>query len=125
MGYLTHYQLSWTQSQSSNPLTIPCEACNGSGKILIPDPVKNFVENRPFIYNHTEPIASSLDEAVKWYEHEDDMKRLSFQFPDTLFRLSGEGEEPGDIWVKYFKDGKMQAMKAEIKFADFNEADLT
>lgn len=56
-------------------------------------------------------FAGVLEEACKWYDHENDMKALSRKYPEVLFTLRGEGEDAGDVWVKYFKGGKMQAEK--------------
>lgn len=61
---------------------------------------------------------------TKWYEHEEHMKAISKQYPDVIFQLNGEGEESGDIWVKYFVNGKMQVAEAKITFDDFNEKKL-
>jgi len=59
-------------------------------------------------------------DSCKWYGHEEDMKELSTRFPDFLFTLSGEGEESGDIWTKYFLGGKMQVAKAVIVVPEFD-----
>ena len=42
----------------------------------------------------------------KWYTCEDDMIALSAKWPDYLFRVYGEGEEQGDVWVYFFKAGE-------------------
>jgi hypothetical protein len=52
----------------------------------------------------------------KWYDHEDDMKEIAKQFPSILFELHGEGEENGDLWVKYFKGDKFQHCPAKITY---------
>ena len=67
----------------------------------------------------------STYDACKWYEHEEDMRKISLEHPGVLFFLSGEGEEAGDIWKKYFMDGKMQVAHAQIKFAKFDPKKLT
>ena len=61
----------------------------------------------------------------KWYAHEEDMRQLSRRFPDLLFTLSGKGEENEDIWVKYFKAGRMQVSHAKITFDEFDEHKLS
>jgi len=61
---------------------------------------------------------------TKWYEHENDMKAISKEYPDVILKLEGEGEESGDIWVKYFVNGKMQTAAAKITFDDFDEKKL-
>jgi len=60
------------------------------------------------------------EESCKWYSHQDELKRFSLLHPEALFKLSGEGEESGDIWHEYYQDGKMQLCKAQIVFADFD-----
>lgn len=121
MGYLTSYKLDWQGVVSA---IRPCPHCDGKGTIPVDDIVYDFVKNEPFLYGGTEPIAPSLEDSCKWYEHEEDMKQLSLKFPDVLFTLRGEGEESGDVWVKYFKEGKMQISKAEIKLEPFDAAKL-
>jgi hypothetical protein len=59
----------------------------------------------------------------KWYDHEGEMQSFSRKFPDVLFTLTGYGEDIADkqdIWVKYFKGGKMQHYKAKIFFPSFD-----
>lgn len=68
-------------------------------------------------------INREIDE-WKWYDHEDDMRRISKAHGDLLFTLRGEGETSGDLWVKYFKGGKLQAEKLEVKFPPFDESKL-
>lgn len=63
-------------------------------------------------------------ESRKWYEHESDMRDLSLEFPDMLFTLEGEGDEAGDLWIKYFKNGKIQKAYARIEYDEFDESKL-
>lgn len=65
-----------------------------------------------------------FNQEVKWYEHEADMKQLSKEYPDIAFTLDGEGEESGDVWRAYFKDGKMALHRAIIKFPEYNPDNL-
>lgn len=63
-------------------------------------------------------------ERCKWYEHDEDMIKLSLQFPETVFCLYGEGEESGDLWYKYYKNGKKQICEAKITFDEYDESQL-
>lgn len=63
-------------------------------------------------------------DTCKWYEHESDMKKVSEFVEDVLFELKGIGEESDDMWIKYFKNGKMQTCKAKIVYESFEETQL-
>lgn len=63
-------------------------------------------------------------QSCKWYDHEKDMRRLSVMFPDVTFELCGEGEEQGDSWKEYYRNGKMQRCQATITFPPFDESKL-
>lgn len=54
------------------------------------------------------------EDPCKWYEWREDMTKLSHQFPDVLIIIDGEGEESGDIWRAYVKNGKVIQKQAEI-----------
>ena len=64
------------------------------------------------------------NDSCKWYDHQKHMITLSKMYPEVIFKLEGEGEESEDLWIKYFKNGKMQVCKAEITFEKFDESKL-
>ena len=64
------------------------------------------------------------EEWNKWYEHDEEMLELSKHFPNVVFCLDGEGEENGDIWRTYYKNGKKQYCPAKIIFDDYDERKL-
>lgn len=51
--------------------------------------------------------------AIKWYAHEADCLQVSREFPGITIRLYGEGEEQGDVYVKFFKNGMMEVHKPD------------
>lgn len=67
---------------------------------------------------------SLFDEPIKWYDHAEDLKYFSKKYPQTVFALFGEGDESGDLWVKYFKNGKMQYGEVEIIYPEYDENEL-
>jgi hypothetical protein len=52
------------------------------------------------------------------------MRKVSKHYPDLVFKLSGEGEESGDVWVEYYKNGKMQRCSTKITFDEYDESKL-
>lgn len=79
--------------------------------------------------DYEEVVSEQVDynpfsDETKWYSFEKDMKEVSRQHPKVVFELSGEGEEAGDLWKAYFKDGKMQMCKARIEYDNFDEAQM-
>lgn len=60
----------------------------------------------------------------KWYDFDDDMRKLSELFPDKLFRVDGQGEDLDDIWRTYWKNGKVQESKRTVLYEPFDESKL-
>lgn len=59
-------------------------------------------------------------DSVKWYKHEADTLELSVKYPDITFQLNGEGEDQGDVWRKYFRNGKVVSVYAQITFPELD-----
>lgn len=104
MGYYTEYSL----------------AVSGKDELDIIDDLRKRYESAAFAFDED----GAPQDSCKWYDHETDMKYFSSLHPDLLFTLTGDGEESGDIWVKYFKNGKMQLCKAKIVLDPFDESQL-
>ncbi len=51
------------------------------------------------------------------------MIAVSSAHPKVLFQLDGIGED-GDIWRKYFKNGKVHRANVEIVIEPFDEDEL-
>ena len=88
MGYYTRYSLR----QLSNPVSDETLAV-----LIAGDESANYA---------LEPDGDSRD-ADKWYEHEASLRAWSSQFPNTVFCLHAEGEDPDGIWDKYFLEGRL------------------
>ena len=64
-------------------------------------------------YYHLE----SLDfETQQWYEHEKNMLEISKLYPDTVFRLEGDGEDRDDRWISYYCNGDSAESRATIVY---------
>lgn len=79
-------------------------------------------ELREFSEEASYAIADNGDTGgqCKWYRHRDEMVAFSKLHPNELFKLSGEGEQAGDIWDEYYKNGKIQICNAVITKPNFN-----
>ena len=108
MGYYTRYTLSLVG------------AANPDDELRIIHQLREWNEYA----EHAFSDAGSQSSEVKWYDHEDDLLDFSRRFPQVTFKLSGRGEENGDIWDKYFRNGKMQTCRAEIRKPDFDPSKL-
>lgn len=68
-------------------------------------------------------LSEFFDEGVlydmKWYDHIEDMVKVSLANPNQEFMTSGVGEENGDQWKCIFLNGKYKKAKAEIVFKGF------
>lgn len=122
MGYMTQYRVRVIEGDQD--CEMPCRHCKGTGKVRM-----TVLEAIEEVYKETESElafihAMAEGEPTKWYDHEKDMLSVSREWPDRVFRLDGEGKESGDIWVKFFKDGQVQMVKAEIKLGDFDSSKL-
>lgn len=113
MGYYTQYSL---EIEYFNP-----------PKNINSDELKTLVNQvLPLIESELSEISGYdvhlFEDTLKWYDHEEDTKKISKKYPDFLFKLKGHGEEAGDVWLKYFLNGKMQ--KAKITFEEFDPQKL-
>lgn len=138
MGYYTNYELSYDLPQDDQSETTKkfIEDCRKK-RVSIPTELrvtfdenlsleveleKVFDEDTPSGYGPWKYFVNGGADQCKWYDHDVDMKWLSEKFPRVLFTLKGEGEESGDIWIKYYKGGKCQECRAEIVFPEYDEA---
>lgn len=87
------------------------------------DILGEIIDNDPDTFYGIDTNGESID-SVKWYSHQKDMKEVSKQFPELVFKLSGEGEEAGDIWIEYYKNGKIQECPAKITYDEYDESKL-
>lgn len=75
------------------------------------------------------PLAELIGfDTKKWYDHYDEMRALSKEFPSLYFELEGFGEELDDVWREYFHNGEAMHSDAKIIYdvpewfeGDYNE----
>lgn len=65
-----------------------------------------------------------FDDVHKWYDMEDDLILYSKTQPEILFKVSGFGEENGDQWVHYFKNGESVKIVSEITTRELNATEI-
>ena len=134
MGYMTQYVIEWEQLEGER-LVPSCthlnpdnaKFCNECGRAVKNISYDDFIVI--FLGEHTDEYYGIVPfddyaEPCKWYDHQEKMVVLSKKFPTVLFTLSGEGEESGDLWVKYFFNGKCQIEKAKVTYNKFDRSKL-
>jgi hypothetical protein len=116
MGYYTRYDLSWVLTEQwtppahEHPATKGDAYCRACGRPVIPDVERLIREKLGEVADYA--LDGENRERIKWYEHEEDMLKLSLSLNGIVFRLYGYGEEHGDEWVKFFLNGKKQIHEA-------------
>lgn len=128
MGYYTQYRLDIYRDDrnkelKANPKEIGADPYGEEDWDDENDPIavlRGFSDDAAYAIDEN----GDTSEGTKWYSHDEDLIKLSKKFPEIVFRLHGEGEEPGDLWDKYYKNGKTQFCKAKIVFDDFDEDEL-
>lgn len=120
MGYYTHYELTWDPSQTVRK---KCPTCL-EDTLLTDEVFETMKKIFPMPIGDAEDIDAAFEEPLKWYSHENNMRELSKEFPGVVFTLKGEGEEAGDYWIKYFRNGMMQHEALDLKLPEFDEEKL-
>lgn len=87
MGYYTTYTLQ-IHKDPDNQLK---DIMDKFGDIITPDLLEGYED--------------------KWYDCEEDMTKISKEYPKVLFEIQGIGEETFDIWSCYFCNGKSHYRK--------------
>ena len=105
MGYATNYNMTVRHVKDEEEYKALLDTLDSYGIIRYALDSGDLCGNEAYF--------SSYD-SVKWYEHEEDMKEISRLFPDMVFQLTGDGEDTGDIWEKYFKNGECEECRAVI-----------
>lgn len=114
MGYYTRYSLSIV-GQEDEDISAHKEAITKISEY----------DEAPYLLLQTEEDWDNLfDDKIKWYDSDGDMQEYSKRHPELVFKLSGEGEESGDVWVRYFHNGKMQKSQAKIVTEDYDPTKL-
>ena len=86
--------------------------------------LENFVKKENIKSRADDRLLLDSGDEYKWYDNEEDMRLLSKEFPDILFKLYGKGEDNEDIWNKYFMNGKMQYCPVKMMFEPFDKSKL-
>ena len=112
MSYDTQYHLTW----DGNSPTIEDVAAKAAEILDETTPGTREHENNAGYWAGT----LTGDNICKWYEHEVQMARLSREWPQTMLELSGKGEDDEDLWKKYFLNGRVHAVTAQVTYQPFN-----
>lgn len=103
MGYYTTYNLSMVE---------------GDEKLI--NEFRNFSESAKYAINEW----GDGEESCKWYDSNEELVKFSKLHPEAIFCLEGEGEENGDSWKLYVKDGHYQECRAKLVFPEFDKGKL-
>ena len=109
MGYYTTFTLNCYDNRA-NSFNISFET--DFGKAL----TTALHEINPGYFDDDFDLKTLPYDSWKWYEHDEDMVKLSIRFPDYTFILEGEGEENGDLWRTIYHDGQLERLNVKIVY---------
>lgn len=122
MGNNSRYNLTWEGkceiphkkcSHEAPPKANFCPTCGQRiGTLNLNQVMALEIESNEEMSYCLQPDGNS-EERGKWYEHEADLRALSKKYSGVLFTLTVYGED-GSNSRKYFRDGKMQAVRPEF-----------
>lgn len=103
MGYYTYFEMEM-------------ENLNDESSVTEEEVVKTLIEESDWFNwaDGEKDFDSLFNDSLKWYDWEEDMKRVSFSFPNVVFTLMGRGEEYDDLWKCVFYKGKSFYSPARI-----------
>lgn len=109
MGYYTNFTLDCYDNHAySFDISFETEL----GKAL----TATLHEINPDYFDDDFDLKTLSDDVLKWYDHDEDMIKLSLCFPDYIFILEGEGEENGDLWRTIYHDGQLERLNVKIVY---------
>ena len=121
MGYETYFTMNVSNTHRENgKLVIDTEPIPS----IVARDLEDAIDELDTLYGDVSGGFYS-GETIKWYEWDDDIRKLSREFPDILFEVSGDGEESDDFWMAYFLNGKMQFCPGTIVYDEFSESALS
>lgn len=91
----------------------------------------NRVTSKGDIEYHKQQIRNKVEifglfsKKVSWETHQRAMIQYSKLHPKLIFKLKSKGDEYYDIWIKYFKAGKIQICQSKIVIDNYDEDKLT
>ena len=106
MGYYTYYDLEMHPAQTE-------DRWNEIRRAILAE----IYECAPADVTEAE-IECFLQDSLKWYNYDEDMRRISLAYPDITFVLSGEGEEVEDMWKAYYNNGESEHIDAELVYPE-------
>ena len=109
MGYLTTFTLNCYDNHA-NSFDISFET--DFGKTL----TAAFHEINPYYFDDDFDLKTLSYDSCKWYDHDEDMVKLSLRFPEYTFILEGEGEEKGDLWRTIYHNGQLERLNVKIVY---------
>ena len=119
MGYYTYHQLRIHQ--------VDDEEINNNKDLRhkLEDEINEAIQNNEDMEYAVGSITEEYyNDSCKWYEHREDMIEFSKKFPNVVFELEGSGENSGDLWKEYYKDGSYQYCPAILTYEEYSSDKL-